>query len=326
MIRAAAIFDFLRAAADRGEHTVLITLTAVIGSSSRAPGTHMAVSETGAFAGSFSGGCVEAAVVAEAKRIMMDGRAELIRFGAGSRYIDIRLPCGGGIDLLFTPHPSRLAINEAAAALAARRSVSLSLGMDGSIGVTTFMQDMPSWRGDVFHLRHDPDLRLVIIGHGAETLALARLATAHGAAVTVLSPDRTICDALGYLRIDAQLLVTPARSLHLASDAYTAIVFLFHDHDWETDLIAQALEQDAFFVGAMGSRATNKRRQGRLAEIGLSAEAIARVVGPIGLIPATRDPDTLALSVLGQVVDCHGRASLSFNAEQRHIWPKMNAS
>ena len=35
----------------------------------------------------------------------------------------------------------------------------------------------------------------------------------------------------------------------------------------------------------------------------LSPADIARVVGPIGLIPATRDPDTLALSVLAEIVE-----------------------
>jgi xanthine dehydrogenase accessory factor len=101
---------------------------------------------------------------------------------------------------------------------------------------------------------------------------------------------------------EAFLLKTPSPSPQLASDPRTAIVFLFHDHDWETELLAQALGQDALFVGAMGSRRTHEARLRALVDHGIPADRAACVVGPIGLIPATRDPETLALSVLAQIV------------------------
>ena len=49
----------------------------------------------GSFVGSLSGGCIENAVVAEACEALADGRGRIVRFGAGSPYLDIRLPCGG---------------------------------------------------------------------------------------------------------------------------------------------------------------------------------------------------------------------------------------
>lgn len=303
MSRFADILAFLRNADDRGERTALVTLTAVTGSSSRAPGTHMAVSESGAFEGSFSGGCVEAAVVGEARRIIGDGRARHIRFGVGSPYIDIRLPCGGGIDLLFTPNPPRPVLDRAATALDTRQPVALLLDTNGSLEIDTDDARPPHHVCETFTVRHDPALRLVIVGHGAETLTLARLAATYGASISVLTPDRSIREALLGAGIATHALVTPARSPHLTSDAHSAIVFLFHDHEWEIDLMRQALGQDAFFVGAMGSRATHRLRRHRLVQTGLPHEVIARLVGPIGLIPATRDPDTLALSVLGQIVE-----------------------
>ncbi len=93
----------------------------------------MAVSETGACLGSFSGVSVEPAVVAEAMRVMAEGQAEVVRSGAGSRYIDIRLPCGGGIDLLFTPFPSPVALDQVVSALAARQSIGLELGCNAAL-------------------------------------------------------------------------------------------------------------------------------------------------------------------------------------------------
>jgi xanthine dehydrogenase accessory factor len=54
----------------------------------------MAVCADGRHLGSFSGGCIEAAIVAEALDCLKAARQ--VRCGVGSPYIDVRLPCGGG--------------------------------------------------------------------------------------------------------------------------------------------------------------------------------------------------------------------------------------
>ena len=296
---ALTIFRFLTEAAARGERAVLVTLTDVIGSSSRSPGTHMAVSETGAFAGSLSGGCVEAAVVAEARDILKRGKAELVRFGAGSRYIDIRLPCGGGIDLLFTPDPSPQVLREAASILEDRQPVSLIVYLDGGVAVGTVHKD--GWSDRHFAATHFPDLRLLVVGHGSESRSLVRLASIYSAEVELLSPDAGLVEEMRLVGVDARVLPIPGATSLLKADAFTAVVFLFHDHDWEPELMGRALATPAFFVGAMGSRATAARRRELLVAEGVAQRDADRVVGPIRLIPATRDPDTLALSILAQV-------------------------
>jgi len=300
MKRARDIFSFQIEAASHDEPTCLVTLTHVDGSSSRAPGTHMAVSATGGYVGSMSGGCVEAAIVSEALRILQSGVTELIRFGAGSRYLDIRLPCGGGIDLLFTPAPPLSVLLETHNRLVSRRSASLVLGMDGTIVLAP--DGTTKWEDSRFCVRHDPDLSLVIVGHGAETEALARLALAYSADVRVFSPDAQLVERLSASSIEAIRLRSPTSCAGLAGDTHTAIVFLFHDHDWEPVLLRQALDTDAFFIGAMGSHRMHAQRCTALREAGVSEAAITRTVGPLGLIPATRDPETLALSALSQIV------------------------
>lgn len=298
---ALAVLRFLVEAAARGERVALVTLTNVIGRSSRASGTQMAVSETGAYMGSFSGGCVEAAVVAEARRVIESGVADTVRFGDGSPFIDIVLPCGGGIDLLITPEPALETMVHAEQMLADRTSIILRLGLDGSASVASADNERTGWQAEPFQVRHDPDLRVVIVGHGEETRAMAKLASAYGARVNVLSPDGGLVLALGDAGTETHLLKTPARSPWLQTDPYTAVVMLFHDHDWEVELLAQALEQEAFFIGAMGSRATHAVRVETLQRRGVDQLSIDRLTGPIGLIPATRDPETLALSALGEI-------------------------
>lgn len=298
-----ALFRFLLDAMEAGERAALVTITDVIGSSSRAPGTHMAITESGAYFGSFSGGCVEAAIVGEAQRVIAAGKPEQLRFGAGSPFIDIKLPCGGGMDLLFLPQPSKDLVRQALAGLAARQAVALRMTRDGDLAILSGGGEKASgWDGDAFVARHAPDLRIIAMGHGSEVQALAALGRAYGIDVVILTPDEAIADKAREAGGTAHLLKTPGPSPHLIADRHSAVLCLFHDHDWETALLAQALEQDAFYVGAMGSRRTHAQRVAALADHGVPAERIARIVGPIGLIPATRDPDTLALSVLAQIV------------------------
>ena len=77
---------------------------------------------------------------------------------------------------------------------------------------------------------------------------------------------------------------------------------MFHDHDWEVALLAQALSSEAFYIGAMGSERTHNLRCKALREAGVSEEVIDRVQGPIGLIPSMRDANLLALSTLAEIV------------------------
>lgn len=311
------LFLFAKAALDRGERVVLVTIAKVIGSASRAPGTHMMVCESGVSCGSFSGGCVEAAVVAEALRILQTGRAEQVRFGVGSPYLDIRLPCGGGLDLLFHPEPPSHVVRTVIQDLEGRRPVALRLHRDGRIEITGARQST-GWMHDAFVAVHVPDPRIIIIGQGAEAQALRRIAFSYGAQTVLLSPDETLVGKERLAGRKAELLKTPAPSPHLNSDPYSAVVLLFHDHDWEVELLEQALEQPSFFIGAMGSRRTHAHRMKALQARGVSSDLTTTVVGPVGLIPKTRDPDTLALSIMAQIAQRFEEALVASPGDLEH--------
>lgn len=50
---------------------------------------------------------------------------KLIRCGEGSRYLDLKLPCGGALAIFLNPTPDAKAILDAAAGFATRRPVPL---------------------------------------------------------------------------------------------------------------------------------------------------------------------------------------------------------
>jgi xanthine dehydrogenase accessory factor len=299
------VFRFCVAQQQAGQRVVLVTAIRVEGPSSRDPGTHMAVAEDGSSAGSFSGGCIEPAIVAEALEAMRAGAPRQVIYGAGSPYIDIRLPCGGAIELLFMPLPDAMPAQAVVDLLEARQPVAIRLDSGGSgpkISQGSEVTGVAAEAGAVT-VQHVPPLRLAILGTGEVVERLAMLARTAGLSTAVATPQASLLDRLAGHGAEPLLLNAPTDPLALAIDRWTAAAVLFHDHDWEPPVLAQLLATPAFFVGAMGSRQTHLTRLAQLSDAGVPPDDAARIVSPIGLIPAMRDPETLAVSVLAQVVN-----------------------
>ena len=153
-----------------------------------------------------------------------------------------------------------------------------------------------------------PAAWLVLVGHGEGIAALARLALTLGLEVDALSPDERALAALRDLGLTPRQLERTSDTHLLASDPWTAIAFLFHDHDWESALLQRALALPHFYVGAMGGRRAHAARCAALSALGVSAAAIATIRAPIGLFHSSRDPDTLALSTLAEIVRAYQAA------------------
>lgn len=308
------IFEFLNERLLAGLPCVLVTVISVAGSSMRDPGAHMAVCADGQFAGSLSGGCIENAVVAEAIDTLKNGAARITRFGAGSRYIDIKLPCDGGLDIHFLPLSLGVdggaaagAVADCINALRTRRPFSLLLPVQGAE-----LKYHPGWRplsvdpgGGPIVVGHHPAPRLLIIGHGAVVDSLHRLAGSMDLDTSILTSDAALAARLAARDADAALLRSNRDAAGLVGDPWTAIVFLFHDHDWEGHLIAHAAGQPHFYLGAMGGRRAHAARRGVLRDLGVTDEKIDGIRAPIGLYHSVRDPGTLALSAMAEIIQAY---------------------
>ncbi|NHF73251.1 XdhC family protein [Paracoccus xiamenensis] len=262
-----------------GDRVALALITGVEGPSYRPVGAAMAISAEGEHWGSLSSGCIERDVVIHARAALQDGAARTLRYGAGSPFRDLVLPCGGGLDIAILPAPDRAKLAEARAALQARRPALLELG--------PLVLDI------------QPQLRVLAFGKGPELRLFSALAAAAGYPVESFSPDaETLAGLEG-----AQILSGKEWPAGLKADARTAVTLFFHDHDWEPALLQAALESPALYVGAQGSLRAHRARCAELAARGVPAEAAVRLAAPFGLIPSVRDPRTLAASVLAQVLE-----------------------
>jgi len=294
------ILNFLIDCAHSGRGGVLVTLVGIEGSSPRAMGSQLAVASSGEYAGSLSGGCIEAAVAAEAVEALRSESPRIVRYGIGSPYLDIRLPCGGGIDLLFTPRPRLDVLRRTVELLESRRAASLTL--DDKM-VPSEAAVPSGWHNGKFTVTYTPPLRIRAFGQGEELTATTKLAHAFGARTESYSPYRRDLKSLADQGIAATHLEFRDAIPSTQSDLWTAIIFLFHDRDWEEALLPWALGLPRFYIGALGSRASQAARVAMLEAANVSPTDIQSLRSPVGLIPSTRDPATLALSILAEIAE-----------------------
>lgn len=295
--------DPLIALADTAEPGVLAVIVGVEGPSYRPVGAVMAVfPRSMTRVGTLSSGCVESDIALHAAEALENGAPNLVKYGRGSPFLDITLPCGGGLEILLVPTPDRQILAEVAARRAARQPCTLII--DRTTGVLALQdQGETGMQGDVFLLRLVPELRFLVLGKGPEASTFAALTQAAGYPNTLISPDAETlaqAEAAGCGAVHVTHAHMPA---DIETDPWTAIVLFFHDHDWEPPILAEAVRTPAFYIGSQGSQRARDARVLELEAMGVSAENLARLKGPIGLVPSARDARTLAVSVLAEVLD-----------------------
>lgn len=293
----------------RGRRVALVTVVGVEGGSPRGVGAQMAVRASNDYTGYLSGGCLEQAVAQEAECALAEGRNRLIRYGKGSRFLDIRLPCGAGLDIYIDQGLDDAVIQQLGMARSQRNLVSLRMDLSsGRSDVVAFEADVSEPQGhrrlgDIVSRVYVPPLRLQIIGIGPALAAIATVADALGFEVLAASPnDRTRAE-LAANGFAAAAMSEPALPHGFDADLWTAAVLAFHEHDWEPPLLEALLDTPAFFIGAVGNRAVHQARLAGLQLRGVDAARAARVRGPIGLIAGAKSRASLAISILAEIVD-----------------------
>lgn len=306
---------------------VLATVIETWGSAPRRPGHHMAIDQTGGFRGSVSGGCVEVAVIDEARRLLREGGERVLEYGvADEEAWAVGLACGGRIRVLLTPvggGSGDLAPPLLAAAVDAGRGgppVCVAFDLQGgAVGDARDRPDLPdgavarSTSGDlpaivevaggpVFLRPYAAPVRILVIGavHIAQPLAaLARIA---GFDTVVIDPRDDFARPERFPDVDL-VRRWPAEGLEqVGLDARCAVVALTHDPKLDDPALRAALESPAFYIGALGSRRTHAKRRVRLAEAGVPEATLDRIHAPVGLDLGGRAPQEIAVSILAEIV------------------------
>lgn len=288
---------------------VLATIFAADGGP-RPVGSQMVIAREHAW-GFVSGGCVEGDVVQHGRRVLETWESRCIAYGHGSPFFDIRLPCGGRIDLLLEPFrpddPAGLALIEAARD---RRELRyLSRGDRRRVHAP----DTPVHDDWIVNRLHEPSQRLVVVGGDPFALAIAEGGLHQGWQVTLVTPNGPLGPppfAPAYMTDLPQLALQ-----RLAPDPWTAVAIATHDADLDEAALLAALRSSAGYVGVLGSRRRLEERRSRLLEAGLAASDLARLRAPIGLPIQARTPREIAAAVVAEIIE---RRPLPVARARRH--------
>jgi xanthine dehydrogenase accessory factor len=169
--------------------------------------------------------------------------------------------------------------------------------------------DLEDGQIEVFIEVFPPPQRLIIVGAVHVAIPLHRFARLLGYHVTVVDPRTAFANRDRFPQADDVLDEWPDDALaRLRPSAGTSIVVLTHDHKLDIPALLAAIRSPARYVGAIGSRTTNKARVEMLQAEGATVDQIARIHAPVGLDIGAQSPAEIALSIIAQMVaDRRGR-------------------
>jgi xanthine dehydrogenase accessory factor len=300
------------------ERVVVARTVELHGFGARTAGEALAISSSGATAGSLLAGAASEQLLAEAN-------AMLAGPSASTRSIQVRIEeddaiaagfaCGGVADVML--QPLDLLPAEAWDAFRGDRPfvVASVLGTDAVLAVDA--------EQTVLGTLEPPELRAVAVEEARSLLgagiAASRLVT-HGEAQVFVECFVPVTQLLvvgsGMLAeaLEAQAALLGWESLVLGDDqeacerriadmsAADVLVLLTHNFDIDAPILGAALRQGVGYVGALGSRVNQVRRRERLEAFGLSEAELARYRGPVGLDIGAANPAETALAICAEAI------------------------
>jgi xanthine dehydrogenase accessory factor len=315
----------------RGDRIALATVVATRRSAPRPIGAKLAISAQGELAGSVSGGCVENEVYENAREVLDGGPPRLLSYGISDDLaLSVGLPCGGEIDVFVDEVRGPLAERVLQVVERGERAVVLTVLEGDDVGAELLVTEEGQRVGDapeevaeratqlirdgrsgvveiagrnVFADVYGPPPRLLIYGAVDTAEALCQAARTIGWQPIVADARGRFATTERLPSAEELVVAWPEETLaQVRPDHATAIVVLTHDEKFDVPMIAGALETDAFYIGALGSRKAQERRRQSLLEAGVDEAALERVSGPCGLDIGAHTPAETAISILAEIM------------------------
>ena len=160
-----------------------------------------------------------------------------------------------------------------------------------------------------------PRWRLLLIGAGQLSQAVAQMAQLLDFEVLVCDPREEYAAGLDMLGVQRIMGMPDDVVQALVPDAHTAVVALTHDPKLDDMALMESLNSEAFYVGALGSRRNQASRKQRLMEhFDMSAAALDRLHGPVGLAIGAKTPAEIAVSIIAEIVQVKNQSMVVASA------------
>jgi len=330
-----------------GHRALLATVVRTWGSSPRPVGSIMALCDSGSVVGSVSGGCIEDDLIdrftkayANAARVgssdtatskgtasadlsqIPSGPPQHVKYGiTADEAHRFGLPCGGTLELLleFDPVPAQLEelVQRLEKGELVQRVTLLATG-ESHLQATTSPQDLQIDAEKLVNT-FGPEYRMLLIGAGQMTEYLATMAIFNGFAVTVCDPREEYRGAWSVAGVALSSEMPDDVVRAFAADRRSCVIALTHDPKLDDLALLEALESDAFYIGAIGSRRNNTARHHRMKEhFAQTDESLVRLRGPIGIYIGSKTPAEIAVSIMAEVLAVKNAVPLPRDMDVAH--------
>jgi xanthine/CO dehydrogenase XdhC/CoxF family maturation factor len=340
-------------ARERGESLVLATVIRTGGSTYAKPGALMLIANDGEYAGLLSGGCLEGDLREHAREVAATGTARIVSYDLRSttdQLFGLGAGCEGAMDILLTRHgpeddwrPLPLMANGFHAGRTSRVAFVTSAGVSGiPLGLSFDVEDgpdiganiekpppqlrraaatakpntlmrVPSPEVELFIALIAPAPRVLLLGGGPDAQPVTRLAQFLGWHVTVID-HRAAYLAAGRFPPATQLIEARAEELAAVVPLadYAAAIVMSHHLVSDLNYLRALAASSVPYVGLLGPA---MRREKLLADLGADAVLLRkRLRAPVGLDIGGRSPESIALSIVGEVhAALAGRAGRPFS-------------
>jgi xanthine dehydrogenase accessory factor len=334
------------------EPLVLATVIRTGGSTYAKPGAQMLIASDGEYAGLLSGGCLEGDLREHAREVAASGRARIVSYDLRSttdQLFGLGAGCEGAMDILLVRisdadgwQPMPCLVD------AYRRGEHCRLGFVVAsdepgieLGFTFPLDRVPAGferderiqalhsaataaapnsivrtdalRVDMFVGSFAPPPRLLLLGGGPDARPVATLAAFLGWQLTVVDHRSTY---LVPARFPAATQLVESRAAEVEQavklDDHAAAIVMSHHMDSDLQYLRALAASSVPYVGLLGPAA---RREKLLSDLGDGAAALRpRLRAPVGLDIGGRTPESIALSIIGEVhAALAGRAGRPFS-------------
>lgn len=307
------VLAFALAACDRPPRAWLVTIIATSGSSPRPAGAMLACSAEGRQAGSVSGGCVEEDLIARLHEGEFDGqRVTRIEYGVSAEEnARLGLPCGGHLDLIVQALDAgdsdwlRAVLDAIDGRRCIQRRVNLAHGATELLPLEQFADLQVD--ADQLEQSFGPRYRMLLVGAGQLAASLAELALAMDYEVLVTDPRPEALAQWSGPEVPRLPGMPDDVVRAQAADRFSVVITLTHDPRIDDMALMEALESEAWYVGALGSRRTTAQRLQRLQALDIPGDRIDRLQAPVGLDIGSKTPLEIAVAIMAQLVQLRRR-------------------
>lgn len=346
---------------------VLATIIKTRGSTPAGALSKMVILEGGSsIIGTVGGGCVEAEVITESKKVYQSGKQQRNTYHMTEDDVEGGLICGGTVDILLEPLSkdllpvykelidrcvkgedsilgSRISIKNDPEKFLLTENGQIPSGLASASGektIGTLIEDIRKTGKTQIIAEEDSEIILepvvgmysvILFGGGHVSKFTADIARKAGFAVYIVDDRIKYASRKRFPNADKVICSDFRESFtKFPINKKTFIVIVTRGHAYDEVVLEEAVRTNAGYIGMIGSRRKISKTYDNLLERGIAIEDLEKVHAPLGLDIGAQTAEEIAVSIIAELIQFRNRGDskpvFHFNESMRSYFKRKNSS